>query len=108
MAESPAKPGSKKLAERLRALRAGLTQGQAAAQAGIAVRTWQKLEYAEHRAQPMTLQRIAQGFAVSFDDLWDLVVDQRPLEERFTDEELNRLAVRLAPLIAEHLDRLRD
>jgi transcriptional regulator with XRE-family HTH domain len=108
MAEKPENTGSAKLAERLRAMRAGLTQQQAAMQADVNLRTWQNLEHAKTRAQPVTVQRIAKGFAVSFDDLWALVVDQRPLEERFTDEELNRLAARLAPMIAAHLDRQRD
>jgi transcriptional regulator with XRE-family HTH domain len=108
MAEKPENTGSTKLAERLRAMRAGLTQQQAAMQADVNLRTWQNLEHAKTRAQPVTVQRIAKGFAVSFDDLWALVVDQRPLEERFTDEELNRLAARLAPMIAQHLDRQRD
>jgi len=108
MEESPENTGSKKLAERLRAMRAGLTQQQAAMQADVNLRTWQNLEHAKTRAQPVTVQRIAKGFAVDFDDLWGLVVDQRPLEERFTDEELNRLAARLAPMIAAHLDHRRD
>jgi transcriptional regulator with XRE-family HTH domain len=108
MNESPENKGSKKLAERLRAMREGLTQQQAAMQAGVNLRTWQNLEHAKTRAQPVTVQRIAEGFAVSFDDLWNLVVDQRPLEERFTDEELNRLASRLAPMIAIHLNLRRD
>ena len=49
-------------------------------------------------------RRIAQGFSEPFDALWAYVEDT-PLEERFTDEELDRLARRLAPMIAQYLQR---
>ena len=51
----------------------------------------------------MTLRRIADGFAVDYDELWELVAGPRPVDERFTDAELDRLAARLAPMIARHL-----
>jgi len=108
MPQTPENKGSQKLAERLRAMRGGLTQEQAAAQGDVSLRTWQNYEHAKNRAQPAQVQRIARGFAVDFDELWDLVEEQRPLNERFTDQELERLAVRLAPMIAAHLRRQLD
>mgnify|MGYP000750583080 CR=1 FL=1 len=94
--------GSERLATRLKALRGALTQEQAAARAGISGNTWQNLERAVTRANPSTVQRIAQGFDLDYDELWSYVVDT-PLHERFTDEELDRLAARLAPLLAARL-----
>lgn len=94
--------GSERLAARLRALRGALTQDQAAARAGISGNTWQNLERAVTRANPSTVQRIAAGFEIDYEELWGYVVDL-PLHERFTDEELDRLAARLAPLIADRL-----
>jgi len=94
--------GSERLAERLKSLRGALTQDQAAARADISENTWMNLELAHTRAQPRTIQRIARGFEVDYDELWSYVVDT-PLHERFSDEELDRLAARLAPLIADRL-----
>jgi transcriptional regulator with XRE-family HTH domain len=92
------------LANRLRSLRGGLTQTEAALRCGINSGTWQNLERAVGRPQPATVRRIAQGFSEPFDALWAYVEDT-PLEERFTDEELDRLARRLAPMIAQYLQR---
>ena len=103
MANTPETTGSERLAQRLRSLRGSLSQQQAAAQAGISAGTWQNLERCETRAQPLTLKRIADGFAVEYDELWSYVVENKPVDERFTDAELGRLAVRLAPMIARHL-----
>jgi len=94
--------GSDRLAARLKQLRGGLTQFQAGERAGIAGTTWQNLERSMVKPQPITLQRIANGFGIEYAELWSYVDDQ-PLVERFTDEELDRLAMRLAPLIAQHL-----
>jgi transcriptional regulator with XRE-family HTH domain len=99
------KQGSKRLASHLRALRGHLTQQEACVQAGISLATWQNLERGNTRAQPATLRRIAEGFDVEPRELYDLVSDT-PIDERFTDEELDRLAERLAPLIARRLARL--
>jgi transcriptional regulator with XRE-family HTH domain len=98
--------GSDRLAARLKQLRGGLTQQQAGERAGINGNTWQNLERSMVKPQPITLQRIANGFGVEYAELWSYVDDQ-PLVERFSDEELDRLAMRLAPLIAQHL-RLQD
>ena len=108
MDESPEKPGSERLAQRLRSLRGSLSQQQAARQAKISTGTWQNLERCTHRAQPLTLMRIAEGFAVEYDELWSYVVENKPVDERFTDAELERLAARLAPMIARHLKRQLD
>jgi transcriptional regulator with XRE-family HTH domain len=94
--------GSDRLAARLKQLRGGLTQQQAGERAGINGNTWQNLERSMVKPQPITLQRIANGFGVEYAELWSYVDDQ-PLVERFSDEELDRLAMRLAPLIAQHL-----
>lgn len=94
--------GSERLAARLKQLRGGLTQSQAGERAGISGNTWQNLERGMVRPQPITLQRIATGFGIEYSELWSYVDDQ-PLVERFSDEELDRLALRLAPLIAQHL-----
>jgi len=96
------KVGSNRLAARLKQLRGGLTQNQAAERATISGATWQHLERALVRPQPITLQRIATGFGIDYIELWSYV-DDRTLSERFSDEELDRLALRLAPLIAQHL-----
>ena len=93
------RPGSQRLAARLKTLRGGLSQQDSAYRAGINASTWQNLELCKTRAQPVTLQRIAEGFGIDFDELWGYV-DDRPLDERFTDDEIERLAARLAPLIA--------
>lgn len=108
MAKPPERTGSERLAERLRSLRGSLSQQQAAEQAGISHGTWQNLERAITRAQPLTLKRIANGFAVDYDELWSYVVENKPVDERFTDAELERLAARLAPMIARHLRRQID
>jgi len=105
MAQPPPKPGSTKLAAKLKALRGPLTQAEAAHVAGISFKTWENLERRNTRAQPATLRRIAEGFSVDLRDLYDLVSDT-PVDERFTDEELDRLAERLAPLIARRVARL--
>jgi transcriptional regulator with XRE-family HTH domain len=94
--------GSDRLAARLKQLRGGLTQQQAGERAGINGNTWQNLERSMVKPQPITLQRIANGFGVEYAELWSYVDDQ-PLVERFSDEEIDRLAMRLAPLIAQHL-----
>lgn len=94
--------GSDRLAARLKALRGALTQTEAAARAGVSHGTWQNLERAIGRPQPATVRKIALGFGESFDSLWSYVEDT-PLVERFTDEELDRLARRLAPLLAQYL-----
>lgn len=101
---TPQNPGSERLADRLVALRGGLTQTEAALRAGISHGTWQNLERQKVRAQPMTLRRIADGFAISYDELWSYVEDT-PLSERFSDAELDALARRLAPLIAQYLQQ---
>lgn len=94
--------GSERFAARLRALRGGLTQTEAAVRCGISHGTWQNLERAIGRPQPATVRRVAEGFGEPFDDLWSYVEDT-PLQERFTDEELDRLARRLAPMLAQYL-----
>lgn len=96
--------GSARLAAHLKSLRGGLTQAEAGARAGVSPNTWQNLERAKFRPQPSTLRRIADGFNVSYEDLWSYFED-RPLAERFTDAELDRLARRLAPMLAEYLKR---
>ena len=103
MAQDKSK-GSARLATRLKSLRGGLTQAQAASRSKISEATWQNLERAVVRPQPITVQRIADGFSMSFDDLWSYV-DDTPPSERFTDAELDRLAARIAPLIAAELRR---
>ena len=70
--------------------------------AGISHGTWQNLERCIGRPQPATVRRIAEGFGETFDELWSYVEDT-PLVERFSDEELDRLARRLAPLLAQYL-----
>ena len=108
MATTPERPGSERLAKRLRNLRGSLTQEQAAVQADISLSTWQNIERCKTRGQPAILRRISKGFAVSFEDLWDLAAAPQPVDERFTDAELERLAARLAPMIARHLKRQLD
>lgn len=109
MATTPDKPGSERLAQRLRNLRGSLTQEQAAIQADMSLSTWQNYERCKSRAQPALLRRISKGFGVSFDELWELATTSpQPVDERFTDAELERLAARLAPMIARHLKRQLD
>jgi len=108
MPTTPDKPGSERLAQRLRNLRGSLTQEQAAVQADISLSTWQNIERRKTRGQPAILRRISKGFAVSFDELWELAGTTQPVDERFTDAELERLAARLAPMIARHLKRQLD
>ena len=105
MPQKPPKPGSTKLAAKLRALRGPLTQQEAAHVAKISFKTWENLERRNTRAQPATLRRIAEGFDIDARELYDLISDT-PVDERFTDKELDRLAERLAPLIARRLARL--
>ena len=97
--------GSERLATKLRSLRGGLTQADAAQRAGISEATWQNLERSMTRGQPATLRRIADGFGMTFEELWSYVED-RPLAERFTAAELDELAKRLAPLLAVEIRRL--
>ena len=106
MTPSKDRPGSKLLADKLRELRGSITQPEAAIRAGISFRSWQKLENQE-TAQPKatTLRKIADAFGADPDELWSYA-DPRPLVERFSDEEIDRLAARLAPLLALHLKRL--
>jgi len=109
MATTPQKPGSERLAQRLRNLRGSLTQEQAAVQADVSLSTWQNIERCKTRVQPAILRRISKEFAVSFDELWELATSApQPVDERFTDAELERLAARLAPMIARHLKRQLD
>ena len=108
MTNTPEKPGSERLATRLRNLRGSLTQEEAARQAKISFGTWQNLERCKTRGQPMTLRRIADGFGVDYNELWEMVAGPQPVDERFTDAELERLAARLAPMIARHLKRQLD
>jgi len=96
------------LGRRIRALRGNLTQIEAAERADISSATWQHLELAKHRANSRTLKRISRAFGGSdWESLWkelmELSTPTVPLEERFTNEELDRLAVRLAPFLAEAL-----
>lgn len=106
MASGSDKPGSKLLADKLRELRGGMTQPEAALKAKISLKTWQNLEEQEvANPWPTTLRKIAEAFGLDADELWSYS-DPRPLVERFSDEELDRLAARLAPLLALHLKRL--
>lgn len=106
MAPQEAKTGSKLLADKLRELRGPLSQPEAAIRSGVSPKTWQNIEnqMVDH-PWPSTLRKIADAFGVDADELWALQ-DARPLVERFSDEELDRLAARLAPLLALHLRRL--
>lgn len=106
MPTNPSTQGSKLLADKLRELRGPLSQAEAAIKAGISLRTWQNIErqLVDH-PWPATLRKIASAFDTDPDELWALQ-DARPLVERFSDEELDRLASRLAPLLAHHLKRL--
>ena len=104
MPSDQTKTGSERLATKLRSLRGGITQADAAQRAGISEATWQNLERAVTRGQPSTLRRIADGFGMTFEELWSYV-ENRPLAERFTPEELDKLAKRLAPLIAVGINR---
>jgi transcriptional regulator with XRE-family HTH domain len=100
------KIGSPKLAAKLRELRGDLTQWDAATKAGVSPGTWQNIERQVTRAQGITLKRISDGFGVPIEELRDLT-DDSEIVQRFTDEELQRLAERLAPMIAIELGRLR-
>ena len=103
----PTKVGSEKLAAKLKQLRGEMTQEQAAAKAGVSMSTWQNIELQKFRAAPITLRRISEGFGVNIDDLRDLTDDSAVIQ-RFSDEELQRLAERLAPALALELVRLRE
>ena len=91
------------IGRRLRELRGGLTQAQAAERAGITKAAWQLIETGKtQNPSSRTLKGIAKAFGVSFDSLY-AYVDRLPSVERFTDEELDRLAVRLAPFVADRI-----
>lgn len=106
MGANEQRQGSARLGRRLRELRGPRTQAQAAVFAGVDLRTWQKLEIGEvQHPKGTTLRKIAEAFEIDLNDLWNLL-DTTPLAERFSDEELDRLAARLAPLLALHLRRL--
>lgn len=91
------------IGRRLKDLRGGLTQAEAAERAGITKAAWQLIETGKtQHPSSKTLKGIAQAFSVDFDDLY-AYVDRLPSAERFTDEELDRLAVRLAPFVADRI-----
>lgn len=97
------------IGRKLKALRGGLTQEQAAERAGVTKAAWQLIESGKTQTPaPKTLQGIAAAFSVDLDEL-HAFVDPLPTVDRFTDAELDRLAVRLAPFVAdriiEHIDR---
>ncbi|MEI6446490.1 MAG: helix-turn-helix transcriptional regulator [Actinomycetes bacterium] len=94
------------IGRRLKQLRGGLTQKEAAARVGLHYSTWQKIELGvTARPEAKNIRAIATGFGVDYDELWSYV-DRLPAPERFTDEELDRLAIRLAPLLADRLNEI--
>lgn len=92
-----------KLAAAVKRLRGALTQEQAAVRSGVSVKTWSSIERGQE-PKKFTLVKIAREFDVDVEDLWQLT-DDTPLVERFSDEELDRLAMRLAPLVADEVAR---
>lgn len=90
----------------LKAMRGTMTQKQAALNAGIAHSTWQKIELGlTQTPDPANLKKIADAFDVDYQQLLDYV--QSPVDlNRITDEEIDRLAARLAPVIAERVAKL--
>ena len=108
MTPKEAKPGSQKLARKLRELRGAMTQAEAAAYCELNLKTWENLERANvEDPKPKTLKAIAKAFEMPYEELWSYV-DDTELVDRFTDEEIQRLAAALAPLIARQLRRLPD
>ena len=102
------KPGSTKLARKLRELRGAMTQAEAAAYCKLNLKTWENLERANvEDPKPKTLKAIANAFEMPYEELWSYV-DDTELVDRFTDEEIQRLAAALAPLVARQLRRLPD
>ena len=96
-------PNPTAIGRRLKELRGGLTQAEAAQRAGITKAAWQLIETGKtQHPSSKTLKGIAQAFGVDFDELYGYV-DRLPTVERFTDEELDRLAVRLAPFVADRI-----
>jgi transcriptional regulator with XRE-family HTH domain len=99
----PNNSDSTPISKRLRALRGGLTQHEAEARAGLSSNSWQRIELGTtKRPTPKTIRKIAEAFNVDFDELWSYV-DVLPTIERFTDEELDRLARRLAPFLGDQI-----
>lgn len=96
------------IGRKLRDLRGALTQAQAAERAGITKEAWQLIESGKTKTPaPKTLQGIARAFNEDPDVLANFVY-LMPEAQRFTDEELDRLAVRLAPLLAERLTEIQE
>jgi len=107
-------PELAKFAKRIRALRGTLTQAQAAQRAGCSERTWQNYERQLTKPRPDQIRFIAGAFGPSdpkamFEELHSLAYGPMlELEDRFTDAELDRLAARLAPFLAEYLTRIQE
>lgn len=98
-----------KFAERIKALRGTLTQAQAATRAGIGERTWQNYERCLSPGKQDQIRAVADAFGggdadALYDELW--MLGHGPgveIGDRFTDAELDRLAVRLAPFLSEQM-----
>lgn len=90
----------------LKALRGTMTQKQAALNAGISHSTWQKIELGlTTRPDPANLKKIADAFDADYQQLLNMV--HTPVNfNQITDEEIDRLAARIAPVIAERVARL--
>lgn len=106
-----ANPDLQPFAARLRSLRGGLTQDEAASRAGVNPATWQNAELAKNRPWPKTLRAISVAFGgkdheALYDELHELAHGRPEPFQRLTDEEVDRFARRLAPFLAEALDQL--
>lgn len=91
------------IGRKLRELRGGLTQKEADARAGLSDNTWQRIELGvTTRPSMKTKKRISAAFGIDYDEL-NSYVEAVPNVERMTNEELDRLAQRLAPFLADRL-----
>ena len=98
-----------RLAKRVRSLRGLHTQREAAEIAEISQATFQNIELGKNKSpHQLTLKRIARGFGGSdWEKLWRELMEYAhpvaPLDERLTNQELDRLSRRLAPVLAKEL-----
>ena len=112
---APAKkdPELKPFADKLKSLRGALSQEEAAHRAGISRATWQNAELQVRRPWTKNLRSIAKAFGGKnweelHEELFRLSHGMPEPITRLSDEELDRLATRLAPILAEEMNRLQQ
>ena len=94
-------------------MRGALSQDEAAARARISRATWQNAELQLRRPWSKNLRSIAVAFGGKnweelHQELFQLSHGMPEPITRLSDEELDRLATRLAPILAEELDRFQQ